>query len=122
VSAVTGYGLLFGAVVTVAFGWRVVTYLRRIYTTVLAIKVDTLEIRKDLGEVDKAVNGKEPGESSMVQQVQELRDAMPEQAVDQTAIRPMLRRIEAMLAAGKPVDRKAIERRLAAIDEQQEPK
>ncbi len=46
-------------------------------------------------QVDAAVNGKAPGESTMVSQVQDLHDAIP----PEEAVLPTLRRIEARLEA-----------------------
>ncbi len=53
-----------------------------------------------MGQVDRAVNGKPPGATTMVQQVQDLTDqAFPPPVENGDAVLPILRRIEELLHA-----------------------
>jgi len=59
-------------------------------------------IRREVGQIDAAVNGKSPGQTTMVSQVQEMYDSdFPERTVDREngdAILPILRGLAAEMA------------------------
>jgi len=61
--------------------------------------IQALKISKKVSQIDAAVNGKAPGETTMVSQVQDIHDAMPTELTPPTpvAVLPLVQQIHAHL-------------------------